>query len=109
MSNRLKSPGWLFRVLLILAPALPAAAQTGTPLPPEFFGVSMVNAKDVPAVPMGTVAHGDFAWQRIEQQRGVYDFTLFDVYVGAAVANGLVDASTNTANVAITLAAGTPG
>ena len=86
-----------------------AAAQTATPIPSTFFGVSMVNAKDAPAVPMGTVAHGDFAWQRIEQQKGVFDFSTFDAYVGAAVSNGLVDASTNTANVAITLAAGTPG
>ena len=86
-----------------------AAAQTATPIPPAFFGVSMINAKDAPAVPMGTVAHGDFAWQRVEQQKGVFDFAILDAYVAAAQANGLVDTSTNTASVAITLAAGTPG
>ncbi len=96
-------------LLAIVTAAAPGLAQTGTPLPPEFFGVAMVNAKDAPAVPTGTIAHGDFAWQRIEQQKGVFDFSLFDAYVGAAVSNGLVDTSTNTANVAITLAAGTPG
>ena len=100
--------GSTWTLLAILAAMSPCLAQTPTPIPPEFFGVAMVNAKDAPAVPMGTVAHGEFAWQRVEQQRGGFDFTVLDAYVGAAVANGLVDASTNTANVAITLAAGTP-
>ena len=109
MDNRPKSPCWLFRALLSLALALPAAAQTATPIPPDFFGVSMVNAKDVPLVPMGTLAHGDFAWQRVEQAKGVFDFSILDAYVSAAQKSGLVDASTNTASVAITLAAGTPG
>ena len=59
-------------------------ADRRAPIPSTFFGVAMVNAKDAPAVPMGTVAHGDFAWQRIEQQKGVFDFALFDAYVGAA-------------------------
>ena len=86
----------------------PAAAQPATPIPPEFFAVSMINANDAPGVPAGTITHGDFAWQRIEQSRGVFTFAVFDAYVAAAVANGLVDASTNTASVAITLAAGTP-
>ena len=109
MRNRPSSLASLIAIASILAVTVPAAAQTATPIPPEFFGVAMVNAKDAPAVPMGTVAHGDFAWQRIEQQKGVFDFSLFDAYVATAVSNGLVDTSTNTANVAITLAAGTPG
>jgi N-acetylglucosamine-6-sulfatase len=96
-------------ISLVLAATFSAAAQTATPIPPEFFGVSMVNAKDPPAVPAGTIGHGDFAWQRVEQQKGVFDFSVLDAYVATAVANGLVDASTNTASVAITLAAGTPG
>ena len=96
-------------LLAIVTAAAPGRAQTGAPIQREFFGVAMVNAKDAPAVPMGTVAHGDFAWQRVEQQKGVFDFTVFDAYVAAAVSSGLVDTSTNTANVAITLAAGTPG
>ena len=109
VSNRLRLFELLRWMLIVLVPALPAAAQTATPIPPEFFSVSMINAKDSPAVPMGTIGHGDFAWQRIEQVKGTFDFTLFDAYVAAAQANGLVDAATNTANVAITLAAGTPG
>lgn len=96
-------------LLAHLTSPAPSRAQTATPIPPEFFGVSMVNAKDAPAVPMGTVAHGDFAWQRVEQQKGVFDFSILDAYVDAARKNGLVDMSTNTASVAITLAAGTPG
>jgi N-acetylglucosamine-6-sulfatase len=109
VSNRPRLFELLRWMLIVLVPALPAAAQTATPIPPEFFSVSMINAKDLPAVPMGTIGHGDFAWQRIEQVKGTFDFTLFDAYVAAAQANGLVDAATNTANVAITLAAGTPG
>ena len=109
MRNRPRSFAPLIAIASIFAVPVPASAQTATPIPPEFFGVAMINAKDVPAVPMGTVAHGDFAWQRVEQQKGVFDFSILDAYVAAAVSNGLVDTSTNTANVAITLAAGTPG
>jgi N-acetylglucosamine-6-sulfatase len=110
MRAHLEKLALTFAVLIgHLAAPVPSSAQTATPIPPEFFGVAMVNAKDVPAVPMGTVTHGDFAWQRVEQQKGVFDFTLFDAYVAAAQKNGLVDTSTHTANVAITLAAGTPG
>ena len=92
-----------------LATARSSRAQTATPISPEFFGVSMINGNDVPAVPMGTVAHGNFAWQRVEQQKGVFDFSVPDAYVAAAQKNGLVDATTNTVSVAVTLAAGTPG
>ncbi len=105
------APKRLARLALLAlagAAAAPARAQTATPIPASFFAVSMTNAKDVPAVPMGTIGHGEFAWQRIEQLKGVFDFSVFDAYVAAAKANGLVDASTNTAEVAITLAAGTP-
>ena len=107
MSSRPKSPGLVLWVPLILAAAFPAAAQTGTPIPPEFFGVAMVNAKDAPLCRWGRprglrVATGRAAERRLR----LLDL---DAYVAAAQKNGLVDAATNTASVAITLAAGTPG
>src|SRR5450631_4286713 len=86
----------------ILALVLPAAAQSGTPFPPAFFAVSAVGSEH-PKVTIGTLAHQEFAWARIEQSRGTFDFTLFDGYLAAAQANGLVDAATSTANMAITL------
>ena len=109
MDQRAMRSGLTWSLLAIVTAAAPGLAQSGTAIPPEFFGVAMVNAKDAPAVPMGTVAHGDFAWQRVEQQKGVFDFSILDAYVAAAQADGLVDTVTNTASVAITLAAGTPG
>ncbi len=109
MEPSVTKSGLTWLLLAIVTAAAPGLAQSTTPIPPEFFGVAMVNAKDPPAVPMGTIAHGDFAWQRVEQQKGVFDFSILDAYVAAAQADGLVDAVTNTASVAITLAAGTPG
>src|SRR5215469_8237579 len=108
----------LFIFLMGLATASPSSAQTNTPLsvepdqqdnavPATFFATSAVGG-NYPKVMIGTRAHQEFAWGRIEKSRGVFDFTLFDGYVAAAQQHGLVDSATNTANMAITLAAGTP-
>src|SRR5262249_50794816 len=81
--------------------------QAAGAVPATFFGTSAVGG-NFPKVTIGTLAHQEFAWGRIEKSRGVFDFTLFDGYVAAAQQHGLVDPTTNTANMAITLAAGTP-
>jgi len=86
--------------------ALQCAAQS--PIPSAFFAVSAVRA-DYPKVNMGTLAHNEFAWETIERSRGKFNFQSFDDYMAAVQAHGLVDPSTNTANMAMTLAAGTPG
>jgi uncharacterized protein (TIGR03437 family) len=83
-----------------------ALCQAVNPIPPTFFAMSGVNGA-YPPLWMGTLAHQEFAWTAIERSRGVFDFSLFDGYVATAVQNGLVD-STNTADVAVTLASGTP-
>ncbi|MFI5166730.1 MAG: sulfatase-like hydrolase/transferase [Thermoanaerobaculales bacterium] len=77
-------------------------------IPASFFAMSAVGPT-YPAVTFGTLAHQDFAWARIEHSRGSFDFGLFDGYIAAVQQHGLVDSATNTANMAMTLAAGTPG
>jgi hypothetical protein len=108
----------LFLVLMSVVVASPCTAQSDKPpgvkpdetvraIPATFFGTSAVGG-NYPKVSIGTLAHQEFAWGRIEKARGSFDFGLFDGYVAAAQQNGLVDPATNTANMAITLAAGTP-
>jgi len=79
-----------------------------TPIPSSFFAMSAVKG-DYPKVSAGTLAHQDFAWETIERTRGNFNFTSFDNYMAGAQAHGLVDLASNTANFAMTLAAGTPG
>ncbi len=104
------------RVFVVLAAlsgslwsAAPCRAQSSTPIPAAFFAVSTLKGSDYPQVSTGTLAHGDFAWAQIEKTKGTFDFALFDGYVAAAQKNGLVDAETGTAEMVVTLAAGTPG
>jgi N-acetylglucosamine-6-sulfatase len=96
-------------VMAAIAAALPCWAQPGSsnPIPPTFFAMSAVRA-DYPKVSMGTLAHQEFAWARIEQTKGNFNFQPFDNYMTSATQHGLVDAATNTANMAMTLSAGTP-
>jgi len=82
--------------------------QTDSAIPATFFAMSAVRG-DYPMVTIGTLAHQEFAWGRIEKSKGNFDFSLFDAYMADAQQHGLVDAATNTANFAMTLAAGTPG
>src|SRR5579864_6894431 len=83
-------------------------AQSATPVPPTFFGMSALQGY-YPRVTLGTLAHQDFAWTRIEPSKGKFNFQFFDNYVADAQLHGLVDPATNTVNMAMTLAAGTPG
>jgi N-acetylglucosamine-6-sulfatase len=69
--------------------------------------MSAVRA-DYPKVTIGTLAHQEFAWARIEQSKGTFNFQPFDSYMNDVKKNGLVDTNTNTANMAMTLSAGTP-
>ncbi len=78
------------------------------PVPPSFFAMSGVGSQ-YPAVSIGTLAHQEFAWTRIEPTKGSFDFQRFDGYMAAAQQHGLVDPVTRTASFAMTLAAGTPG
>ncbi|MGA9100127.1 MAG: hypothetical protein WB392_14480 [Methanotrichaceae archaeon] len=72
-------------------------------IPPSFFAMTTVNISDYPKLTFGTLAHPEIgAWAWIERSKGTYDFTIFDKYVNAAKAHGLVDAN-NTVNMAITL------
>ncbi len=77
-------------------------------MPSTFFAMSAVEG-DYPKVTIGTLGHQEFAWGRIEQSRGNFNFQLFDDYLDVAQQHGLVDPVTNVANFAMTLAAGTPG
>ena len=56
-------------------------------VPSTFFGMSGVGG-DYPQVVVGTLAHQDFAWTRIEPSRGKFDFQFFDNYVAGAQAHG---------------------
>ncbi len=90
--------------------ATSCAAQTSSPnspIPASFFGMSAIGGS-YPEVTFGLLAHGDFAWETIEPSRGVFDFSVFDNYMSLIQRHGLVDPVTNTANFAMTLAAGTP-
>ena len=76
-------------------------------VPPSFFGMTTVDGTDYPGVNFGTLGHPRVgAWPWIEKTKGNFDFTVFDRYVDAAAAHGLVD-DTNTVDLAITLG-GTP-
>jgi uncharacterized protein (TIGR03437 family) len=83
-------------------------AQSNTPIPSTFFAMS-ANGGNYPRVTIGTLAHQSFAWPVIEPSRGKFNFQVFDNYLADAQAHGLVDPATNTVNMAMTLAAGTPG
>jgi hypothetical protein len=83
--------------------APPSASSDPQAIPPSFFAMTTVNGNDYPKLTFGTLAHPEIgAWAWIERSKGSYDFSLFDKYVSAAVAHGLVD-STNTVSLAITL------
>jgi uncharacterized protein (TIGR03437 family) len=90
---------------VFLVAAIRAAGQS--PVPSTFFAMSTVE-EDYPKVNFGALAHQAFAWPTIETTRGAFDFRSFDNYMTALGQHGLVDAATNTANMAMTLAAGTP-
>ena len=94
-------------LLLTVVGAAHCSAQSGTPVPSTFFAMS-ASASNFPKVTIGFLAHGDFAWVQIERSKGNFNFQAFDNYMAAAQQHGLVDLATNTATVAITLAAGTP-
>ena len=100
----------LFWAILPLTVILPSHAwgQANTPVPATFFTMSAVE-QDYPKVLFGTLGHQGFAWVTMERTKGKFDFQAFDNYMAAAQAHGLVDSATNTANFAMTLAAGTPG
>jgi uncharacterized protein (TIGR03437 family) len=83
------------------------AAQSNTPVPSTFFAVSGVRG-NYPQVTVGLLAHQEFAWAAIEQSKGVFNFKVFDNYMANVQLNGLVDPVTNTADIAMTLANGTP-
>jgi polysaccharide biosynthesis protein PslG len=86
--------------------ALPTLQQATGPnsIPATFFSMNMTDEEDYPKVTFGTLSHpaiGTWAW--VEQTQGKLDFSKFDTKISAAVAHGLVDATTNTAEVSITL------
>jgi uncharacterized protein (TIGR03437 family) len=95
------------RRLFLMASALAVLSRAQSPVPSTFFAVSAVQ-NDYPKVNMGTMAHNGFAWVTIERAKGKFDFQAFDNYIAGLRAHGLIDPSTNTANLAMTLAAGTP-
>ena len=99
----------LLVVMAGMGATVTGVAQSGTsnPVPPAFFAMSAVRA-DYPKVTIGTLAHQEFAWTRIEQTRGNFNFQPFDAYMTDLKQHGLVDAVTNTASMAMTLSAGTP-
>jgi hypothetical protein len=65
--------------------------------------MTTVDPKDFPAVPIGSVGHPSaLAWGWIEQQQGVYTWSMYDQYVSDAQSHGQYDASTNTVDFVIT-------
>jgi N-acetylglucosamine-6-sulfatase len=96
-------------LLALINGAVPCEAQSSgsTPIPPSFFAMCAVRG-DYPKVTLGTLGHQEFAWGRVEGSRGAFNFQPLDNYVDALKQHGLVDTDTNTANMAITLSAGTP-
>src|SRR5579864_975493 len=100
MTRRILPAGIVFAAL--------CCAQSATPVPSTFFAMSAVE-DDYPKVTIGTLAHQSFAWITIERTKGKFDSQSFDNYLKSAQQHGLVDLATNTANMAMTLAAGTPG
>src|ERR1035438_5678260 len=95
-------------ILAALIATAHCAAQSTSPIPATFFAMSSVGG-DYPRVTIGTLAHADFAWQSVGHTKGTFDFGTFDSLLADAQLHGLVDPVTNTADMAITLAAGTPG
>ncbi len=98
---------WVILAGITLAAPCAAQSSPSSPVPPTFFAISAVRA-DYPKVTIGTLAHKEFAGARIEQSKGNFSFQPFDSYMANVKKNGLVDAVTNTADMALTLSAGTP-
>jgi uncharacterized protein (TIGR03437 family) len=98
----------MWRALAIpIATAVSCGAQSSSPIPSTFFAMSAVQG-DYPRVTAGMLAHQNFAWVTIEPSKGKFNFQFFDNYISTAQLRGLVDPDTNTVNMAMTLAAGTP-
>src|ERR1700693_18265 len=89
--------------MALFCPEAWSQSMPGTPVPSSFFAMSALPVTDFPAVNIGALAHPGFAWQTIERSRGNFDFQVFDNYVAGAQAHGLVDPTTNTVNMSITL------
>jgi uncharacterized protein (TIGR03437 family) len=92
---------------MILGAAWTASAQTSNTIPPAFFGISALGGT-YPVPTVGTLGHPEFSWADLESSPGQFNFTLLDVYVNAAQQHGLMDPTTNTAEVVFTLSNGTP-
>ena len=81
----------------------PSVAMSADTIPASFFAMDTVNPDDYPKLTFGTLSHPEIgAWAWIEQNKGVYDFSIFDKYIRDAAAHGLVD-GTNTVNMSMTL------
>lgn len=87
-------------------PAASGLPMAGGPdaISPAFFAMNTVDPDDYPKLQFGTLPHPKIgAWAWIEKTKGTFDFTVFDQYVADAAAHGLLDASTNTVSVSVTL------
>jgi hypothetical protein len=82
--------------------SLPVSSDPAA-IPATFFAMNTVNPDDYPKLMFGTLSHPEIgAWAWIEQKKGVYDFSIFDKYIGDAASHGLVDGK-NTVNMSMTL------
>jgi hypothetical protein len=99
-------PGYAAIVLAMLAAPVHAAAQTTTPIPSTFFGVSpwyTPQNPNYPALPFGFLGHAQWSWAEIQRSPRQWDFSILEQYVRDAKSHGLWDRTTNTVYVAVTL------
>ncbi|MBS1852375.1 MAG: hypothetical protein JST79_15825 [Acidobacteria bacterium] len=80
---------WCCAVLFLWVTA--GLAQTA--VPPQYFGMHLVNSQPWPTVPFGSLRlwDTDTRWQQMNPDNGVYDFSNLDAYLVLAKAHGIRD------------------
>jgi hypothetical protein len=65
-------------------------AVPAVPVPPEFFGMHLIDRANWPTVPVGALGKGTFtSWTYLERSRGKYDWSNLDAWVTLAQQHGI--------------------
>jgi hypothetical protein len=63
---------------------------TKSAVPPEFFGMHLIERANWPTIPIGALGKGTFtSWTYLERSRGRYDWVNLDGWVGLAASHGV--------------------
>jgi hypothetical protein len=103
----MRTPVGFSLLLLALGFCVPVAGRAATdassPIPATFFGMCPWKTTDFPPFTIGAVGHGPFSWPQVEATRDAFSFTALEDFALDAAARGMVDPSTNTVPMFVTL------